>query len=38
MKKDGERYDKIFEQMELLGITDVTTNRQLYNSESSKTK
>ena len=32
MKKDGERYDKIFEQMELLGITDVTTNRQHRNS------
>jgi hypothetical protein len=31
MKKDGERYDKIFEQMELLGITDVTTNRQHRN-------
>ena len=31
MKKDGERYDKIFEQMELLGIQDVTTNRQHRN-------
>ena len=31
MKKDGERYDKVFEQMELLGITDVTTNRQHRN-------
>jgi len=32
MKKDGERYDKIFEQMELLNIQDVTTNRQHRNS------
>jgi hypothetical protein len=31
MKQDGEKYDKIFEQMELLGITDVTTNRQHRN-------
>jgi len=31
MKKDGERYDKVFEQMELLGIQDVTTNRQHRN-------
>ena len=31
MKKDGERYDKVFEQMELLGIQDVTTNRQHKN-------
>ena len=31
MKKDGEKYDKIFEQMELLSITDVTTNRQHRN-------
>ena len=31
MKKDGERYDKVFEQMELLGITDVSTGRQVQN-------
>ena len=31
MKKDGERYDKVFEQMELLGIQDVTTNKQHRN-------
>jgi len=31
MKKEGERYDKIFEQMELLGIQDITTNRQHRN-------
>ena len=31
MKKEGERYDKIFEQMELLGIQDTTTNRQHRN-------
>ena len=31
MKKEGERYDKIFEQMELLGITDVSTGRQVQN-------
>ena len=32
MKKDGERYDKVFEQMELLGIKDVSTPRQCKNS------
>ena len=31
MKKDGERYDKVFEQMELLGIKDVSTPRQCKN-------
>jgi len=31
MKKNGERYDKIFEQMELLGIQDVSTPRQAKN-------
>ena len=31
MKKDGERYDEVFEQMELLGIQDITTNRQHKN-------
>jgi hypothetical protein len=31
MKKDGKRYDEVFEQMELLGIQDITTNRQHKN-------
>jgi hypothetical protein len=31
MKKDGERYDKVFEQMVLLGIKDVSTPRQCKN-------
>jgi hypothetical protein len=31
MKKDGERYDEVFKQMELLGIQDITTNRQHKN-------
>ena len=31
MKKDGIRYDKVFEQMELLGIKDVSTPRQCKN-------
>ena len=31
MKKDGERYDKVFEQMALLGIKDVSTPRQCKN-------
>ena len=31
MKKNGERYDKVFEQMELLGIQDVSTPRQCKN-------
>ena len=31
MKKNGERYDKVFEQMELLGIQDITTNKQHRN-------
>ena len=31
MKKDGERYDKVFEQMVLLGIKDVSTPRECKN-------
>jgi hypothetical protein len=31
MKKDGERYDEVFKQMELLGIQDITTSRQHKN-------